>query len=551
MLLSENNKPCLVETTQGFSVSYNNKFLYSKYAPAKSIEAQILSLSILPGTIFLCCSPVLHYGLSLLENKLPENCIILCAEIDEQLIQFNSNYKNENQQIYNNLHITNLSKEEIFNLPIILNKNGYKFSDGTILPPAGTYKRIVRLDMSAAVQFHSEFYNELAIACTNSLMTFWANRITLTKFGRKYSKNFLSNLKNLSETTPIESFIKRINKPIVIFGAGQSFKDGLNLVKEKRNNFYILCVDTALTPLIKNKIIPDGVFIEEAQFIISRAFLGNTNYNFQVFAGLTSLPQINHIVNKKRISYFTTLYTNADFLTDAQKKNILPPSNPPFGSVGLTAVFYGLKFRNNDSIPVYVCGLDFSYSSGFTHTNGAMAHTERLINTTKLQSIHNYNACYNNNSISIIDKNKNKFFTNQAMINYSKMFNSFFSNEKSLFDIGTSGITLSIPQISINSINDNIIGIENDIQIKSFSDIQKKGINEYISSEKKSLILLRDILSGEKKISANEIDIEIKKIAARREYLFLHFPDGYSFQNNLSFLKRIRTEIDYFLKILN
>ena len=48
----QNEKPCLVETPQGFSVFYRNKFLYSKYAPARSICQTIEKLALLPGTLF-------------------------------------------------------------------------------------------------------------------------------------------------------------------------------------------------------------------------------------------------------------------------------------------------------------------------------------------------------------------------------------------------------------------------------------------------------------------------------------------------------------------
>ena len=44
---------------------------------------------------------------------------------------------------------------------------------------------------------------------------------------------------------------------------------------------------------------------------------------------------------------------------------------------------------------------------------------------------------------------------------------------------------------------------------------------------------------------------EIKEILKEREYLYLHFPDGYSLSMETQFLKRIRAEIDFFLKDIN
>ena len=62
-------KPCLVNTSQGFSILYKEKYLYSKYNPSKAIIQKINELNILPGTIFLCFSPVLSYGLKELTEK--------------------------------------------------------------------------------------------------------------------------------------------------------------------------------------------------------------------------------------------------------------------------------------------------------------------------------------------------------------------------------------------------------------------------------------------------------------------------------------------------
>ncbi|MEE3314782.1 MAG: hypothetical protein VZR56_11580, partial [Treponema sp.] len=41
---------------------------------------------------------------------------------------------------------------------------------------------------------------------------------------------------------------------------------------------------------------------------------------------------------------------------------------------------------------------------------------------------------------------------------------------------------------------------------------------------------------------------QIRSILEKREYLFLHFPDGYKLCMEENFLKRVRAEIDFFLK---
>ena len=80
-----NEKPCIVPAKQGFSVSYKERFLYSKYNPSKLIIDKVSELSILPGTIFLCNSAILEYGIIELYSKLPENCLMILCEFDNEL----------------------------------------------------------------------------------------------------------------------------------------------------------------------------------------------------------------------------------------------------------------------------------------------------------------------------------------------------------------------------------------------------------------------------------------------------------------------------------
>lgn len=545
-------KPCLVNTAQGFSVSYNNRLLYSKYAPSRALLAKISSLNLLPGTIILALSPVLEYGLKELEQILPENCIILACEIDANLFDFEQEYKASNKNIFEGLSKTVfLTPNELYDLPFILNKKSYTTKNGKILKAAGVYKRILPIEMSAGANFHLDFYNELIKASTNSLMTYWSNRITLTKFGRLYSKNYFTNLKNLQNSTPIQIYFSAVGKPIIVFGAGESFEDGIAFLKaNNQNNFFIIAVDTAIQPLLQHHIHVDGVFIEEAQFIISKAFLGALNQDFQIFAGLSSIPQISRFYPKKNISYFRTLYTQDSFIDNERVNNFLPPQNNPFGSVGLTAVYYSLKFRKDDSMPVFICGLDFSYSAGKTHTKGAMAHIQRIFSSTKTTPVENYNAAFNTNAIKLTENTKNNstVFTTPSMLNYANMFIANFSKEKNLFDLGKTGINLMLPDYK-----KTIEGFANkasNLKKMPFEESQINLLQNYLDEELAALEELRDLLTGKIKLGKSDLKNRITALAEPREYLYLHFPDGNKFSTDLSFLKRIRSQLDYFIKVL-
>ncbi|HPX28065.1 MAG TPA: hypothetical protein PLG87_14760, partial [Treponemataceae bacterium] len=87
-----NQKPCLVPAGQGFSVLYNNRYLFSKYNPVQSCERLISSLHILPGSLIVVFSPVLGYGLQSLIHKIDSDSYIIAVETDPVLFDFSLPY---------------------------------------------------------------------------------------------------------------------------------------------------------------------------------------------------------------------------------------------------------------------------------------------------------------------------------------------------------------------------------------------------------------------------------------------------------------------------
>ena len=510
-------KPCLVQTAQGFSISYRQKFLYSKYDPKKSILQIIENLKLLPQTIILCVSPVLNYGLKELSQKLPDDCLMLGCELEDELYDF----VKENQSIpevdFSNIkNFSFISKDELFNLgPSILKKH------------AGIYRRIIRVDFSAAAQFNSDIYDKVIQNVTNALMTFWANRVTLVKFGRKYCTNFFKNLSILDKTTPVQNYFGSVEKPILVFGAGESAQKGIELVKKSAQaDYYILCADTALQPLLANKIIPDGVFIEEAQNVICKCFIGTQGADIHLFAGLSSVHSITRYFKPEQISFFTTEFTQANFIDRFEKAGILPPKNEPFGSVGITAYYYAHIFRKDDSVPIETYGLDFAFSAGRTHTKGTMADNARFQNSNRMKNDANYGAAFNEPAF----KKNEKMFTTPIMARYEQIMDSldYERDCRAPFD-----------RLRDRD-NDKVTGVAEPVEAR----------NDVLRQEADSLEELKSLLTGETKLPADQLEKEITKLIVDREYLYLHFPDGHKFAYTQSFLNRVRIEIDYYLKAL-
>ena len=488
------------------------------------------------------------YGLEELLSKIPEDCLVFLIEADSALLDFaKSSINCEKYQ----QKIQFVMPDDLKNLPLMIYD----------LARSGKYKRIKRIDFSAGVKFFSNFYDELTLACSNSIVTYWKNRVTLTKFGRRYSYNFFSNLSVLSQTVPISNYFQKIFKPVLIFGAGQSIDLFLQTNSLNFQDFFIICVDTALQPLLARKIIPDAVFIEEAQSVILKAFIGfNDNLKTQIFAGLSSIPYLKNFVSPSKISFFTTEFTKANFLSRFSQFSFLPPLNNPFGSVGLTAVYYALKFRADETVPIFICGLDFSYSKGFTHAKNTPAYTTRILNHNRLCCIENFYACFGQNSYEITDKKGKTFYTSIVLKSYADLFISLFNDKKNVFDAGECGMNLNLPFMNIYEmqkfcsqfLEKTFNNQKNSLEFKfsSFTENQKNELKSALENEKKELLKLKKLLSMECGLSKEELQKKITKIASQTDYLYLHFPDGHQFVYEQSFLNRIRNEIDFFLKVI-
>ncbi len=547
---SQYGKPCLVETPQGFSVIYRNRLLYSKYSPARQILAKIASLRPMPGTAFLCCSPVLTYGLSELLSLIPEGCAVICCEYDDALRNFEENSGGFRGLIESDGRIFFPDRNDLMRLPLILNTRGAALGEGRKpLPPPGTFRRAVRIDFSAGINPHQEFYAELERACMESVRRFWTNRFTLVRFGRKYSENMFRNLSRITETTPIGNFFGQTDRPIIVFGAGESADFPSSI--EDRERYCVLCADTALRPLAARGIIPDGVFIEEAQNVITEAFIGTAEYGIRIFAGLTAVPSILEAAkDPRKVSFFASRYTDSDFLDRMAEEPFFPPENIPLGSVGLTAVFYALKFRRNRDIPVFTYGLDFSYSAGRTHMRGTFHGTAALSASSRLVPPDNYSAAFSETAVRMTGKDGKDVFTTPALLGYRDTFTAMFGNTPSLLDSGCTGLPLGIPSGRPAPHPYSADAKEKDTDFPdgdNFSDGVYKSLTAYFRGELDALTELKRLLTGGAAGTGNLAEL-IEEKAEPREYLYLHFPDGWKFSTDLPFLKRISIETDFFIK---
>ena len=554
--------PRLIQVASGpssFSVEYEGRLLYSKYSPERSILSLIERTKILPGTLVLVNSPVLFYGLPELLKNLPEDSFVLALEADSVLFNFSSEWYLKCRESHPELDFSNVD--------FLCPTQDIQKTDSLIrhMAESGKLRRCLALDFSAAAKNNVQIYRMVENAASEIIGTFWKNRITLVKMGRLFSKNIFRNLRAMGGGLTLDEVKKSVSKPILICGAGESLdatfsnKNTAFLDAVKSHKFFVIAVDAALTALLDRGIMPDAAVGVEPQFAIQKAYIGALNCKIPFFADLCSRPEIPGIMGGRTIWYASEFVTSG-FLNRLCESKIVSSFLPPMGSVGLVAVYIALFLRSDSSIPIFVTGLDFSYSAGLTHALGCPASKTQLFSSGRKNPAGNYAAAFSDTSIKICGKNEKEMFTSPSMKNYAGVFANFFSRTENLFDVGAFGLNLFIPQVELSSMLEAIQknSMQNSLQ-ESFESLVEKHPSKatelaqtFGDGEIEALEKARDLLSfgEESKFREKEKSLseQIFELLEKRDYLFLHFPDGYKLNMQDNFLKRVRAEIDFFLK---
>ncbi|MCQ2982218.1 MAG: DUF115 domain-containing protein [Treponemataceae bacterium] len=536
----EEKEPCLVPARQGFSVLYKDRWLYSRYEPEKAITTHIAGLSIQSETLILAISPCAGYGLQQLIDALPPSCHIVTLEQDPYLFAFYARTcprAARNHQSVSNLFIK--SPEE---LP------GYLLS-GFATPALSHFRRILTINMSAGADLAAQFYQQAADLAAETLFTFWKNHLTLNRLGKLYNANWLRNIPSITGPDAIPFPAGSVTKTLLVVGAGPSAEQTLAWLsahQDTRNKLYILAVDAAVTAMKSHGLAPDGVVAVESQFAVEKAYIGwKTSGEKQphLFADCSSRPAVIHGFGN--ISFFATTFCNTTLFADCswvrRYRNLCTaagiPLFKPQGSVGNTAVEVSLLLRGPDT-PVFITGLDFSFTPGATHTKHTAQYEAVMNGSNRLRSPANYGAAFSTSARKRPGKGNRVQITDPNLEGYAALFASRHRNTELLFDLGSTGLPLALPQATeehlaqfaeacFNRASDRYTGPETNVTPQTGID--------FLSAEKDRLQVILDTLSPE----------AIRDCA----YVYLHFPDSMNgIRTDTDFLKRIKAEATWFYK---
>jgi hypothetical protein len=549
--ISNEDAPRQLATRRGFSVFYKNKTLLSIIDPIGQAERLVSSLSILGKTLYVCPSPLYAYGLASLLERLDADSAILCVEADELLFT--------------------LAREALAQKALALNdpRLCLVFAGHGVAPirafvkkhwGSRAFRRVELLRLSGGWQLFPALYEKLADALRRDLATDLGNAMTLTRLGRLYIRNAVRNLPLLARSLGFDAIAARFGAaPVLVLGAGPSLDAVLDRLApdpvvhtRETRPFRIICVDTSLGALRARDIPPDLVVALESQHWNLRDFVGLGGWNAPLAMDLSALPATKDTLGGE-VALFATEWTPLGFFTRLKAARLMPETFPPLGSVGLSAVAIARRVSTG---PLVTAGLDFSFTLDHYHARDTPSHREILRRQNRLNSPINVSAAFRAGTFIARSKSGLPTRSDPALNAYRDLFEDEFSGESRLYDIEGPGLALGLHTLSMQAAlellrNASPSPAEPPVPLR----IEASAISGFIQNEVAMLHSLKAMLSG----GADGDRVapeELEPLLVACDYLWAHFPDragkpsaALPLATDISFLKRVRVEIDPMLKL--
>ncbi|MDR1587156.1 MAG: DUF115 domain-containing protein [Treponema sp.] len=548
--------PEKIEARRGFSVSYKGKNLLSTIDPIGQAERTVETLPLLERTLYLCPSPLFGYGLELLLSKLEgvSDSALLCVEADKGLFEFSLTALNPAIKSNPRFKYTNIGEGGML-CAFVRDCWGPR-----------RFRRIQPIRLTGGWRLTPEIYDSLEESLRREIALDWGNALTLTKLGRRYIRNALRNLA-LIPRFPSAAELNYGFDPVLVLGAGPSLDDLLDnlarrfpekLRQPESRPFRIICVDTCLPCLHERGVVPDLAVILESQHWNLRDFIGARNRKVSAAMDLSALPATGRILTGG-LFLFTTPWTSLRLFGRLKEAVLLPTALAPLGSVGLSAAELACRLSRGNII---TGGIDFSFTLDAYHARSSPGHLDRLRRHNRFHSLLNADAAFAAASFSAPSKSGLPVRSSPAMRNYRNLFEQEFAVNPRLFDINSTGLPLGIKTAGMEEALDMLE--TGPARRPEAADMEPRDnqppedaarpsapeLAAFIGREEDRLSLLRAILTGGT-AGAEKLETLLDEC----DYLWAHFPDCAGAggrrppASDTGFLKRVRAEIDPFLKL--
>ncbi|MDR0637573.1 MAG: DUF115 domain-containing protein [Spirochaetaceae bacterium] len=273
----------------------------------------------------------------------------------------------------------------------------------------------------------------------------------------------------------------------------------------------IVCVDTALPALRSHGLKASLAVTLEAQHWNLRDFIGCRDTARALAMDMSALPVTADCVDGPTYLFFTPWTPLRIF---DRLRGLLPLEIPPLGNVGITAYTLANCLFRGIIVPH---GLDFAFTIDQYHCRDSPGHIELLRRLDHLHSLFPVEAALRSSTFAAVNDRGKPIRQDPVMRRYRGLFLTVQHN-------GISAVTPPSPA-------------------------KRETATAFTRTIRFELTRIRNILSGQEKASSTEL----AALLNTNDFLFAHYPDYAGTQNpanieDISFLKRIRAEIDAFIQ---
>ncbi|MBP7651805.1 motility associated factor glycosyltransferase family protein [Candidatus Dependentiae bacterium] len=328
-----------------------------------------------------------------------------------------------------------------------------------------------------------EKYYKSVVSCISDFLKFtFSNLATTGNYGYEWINNSFDNLKYLTESYDIKC-IKQIccGKPAVIVSAGPSLSSSLCTLKKYRDYFYIFCVDTALSALLKENIIPDFVGTVDSQHDNYMLVRGLGNKYIKLITTIIVNPNILSEFKESDKFFFNSYSPLDNYL---EHNSVLLSFIKSGGSVA-TSLFSAVREAECD--PIIFIGQDLAFTKNNSHCISTSKIENKYSGLNKFLTNETIFFEENRNAVACRDINENYVYTSETLINFKNWFELEFADKK--------GNYINCTNAGILKNNIKLLDFEKAVKLYCKNIISKSDFkkNDFILSKKRLNELINNI----------------------------------------------------------
>ncbi|MCQ2592735.1 MAG: DUF115 domain-containing protein [Treponema sp.] len=400
VLASEENNdffsPWLIASTKSdanlFTASEQKLTLHSSYNPRREAQQAMTKLLNPEAQTYIFLGFGIGYHVCALAEQITEESIILIEPNEEYffaalaLLDWSSVF-----QVPKLIIALGCPTESI----ISLIENSFSDSHEAFSFGPSIISQAVYFTLPAFTVHQQEYFNTVKTLIERNKHKDETNAATYKKFAHLWCKNSKANLKHLGKCRTLNSFLSEwipSYSDFLVVAAGPSLETILPKISQLKTKMTIVCVETALRALLREKVQPDFVIITDPQYWAYKHIAELKAPESRLICPISVYPAVFRFDNNNKAKNFKEILVCSDLFPISRFYEHQLGSFGELGSGGSVASAAWSFAHLCNARRIFFAGLDLSFPTKQTHIRGSSAeqtfHTvSNRMNTVEKMSI--------------------------------------------------------------------------------------------------------------------------------------------------------------------